>query len=187
METPLQHVPRPGSSSGSSENKSAFVVQRNTLTLYISFAAIILSCASAGVNLFTFYGGGQQKMVNEADQILLKAQANRVLREVNLNPQSHPTLQAELRKLYRNLQYHPSADAALSLYERAAFSVAVDAYAVPLSTVQSQRLQAIQSANGVMPVWVIRSRKYEGCFVDPYEEGCPSELSLEPKEEPTQK
>ena len=88
-----------------------------------------------------------------------------------------------LQKLYKNLQYHPAPDASLSLYERAAFSIAVEAYAVPLSTVQGQRLQAMQAGSTLMPLWVLKSRKYEGCFVDPYEEGCPAELSLESTQE----
>lgn len=143
MDAPIKQVPRPSSASEPQGSESTFVIQRNTLTLYISFAAIILSCASAAVNLFTFYAGGQQKMRNEADQILLKAQANRVLRELDAAPTSHPKLRDELATLYQNINYRPTAASPLSVFERAAFSLVVEAYAIPLREVQLKRAEVL--------------------------------------------
>lgn len=170
MDAPIQHVPRPTSSKEAEESPSAFVIQRNTLTLYISFAAIILSCASAAVNLFTFYAGGQQKMVNEADQILTRAEANRVLQELTKNPNSHPVLNEELAKLYKDLRYHPPVDAKLTVYERMAFGLAVEMYSIPLTTVQMQVMKTLESVRSAPADMQEQSRMK--CGQDPYADGC---------------
>ncbi len=168
MDAPIQHVPRPGSSPETQENQSAntFVIQRNTLTLYISFAAIILSCASAAVNLFTFYGGGQQKMVNEADQIFVRAEANRVLKEMARKPGSHSVLAEELKKLYQDLRYHPPSTAKLDVYEWMAFGIAVETYSIPLTTVQMQVMKAFEVGHSVNAIAASR------CITDPHADGC---------------
>ena len=174
MDAPLQHVPRPSSSKDAPENSSAFVIQRNTLTLYISFAAIILSCASAAVNLFTFYAGGQQKMVNEADQILLKAQANRVLQDLNDHPETHPELKRHLDRLYKTLVYRPPFDAKLTVYERAAFGLVVEAYAAPMTGVQQQLIEARMKLTGLGTAsGRVVTFSETHCLADPYGHGCP--------------
>lgn len=174
MDAPIKQVPRPTSSTEPQLNESAFVIQRNTLTLYLSFAAIILSCASAGVNLFTFYAGGQQKMLNEADQVLLKVQANRVLQDLNDHPGSHPVLTQHLDRLYKSLIYRPPFDAKLTVYERAAFGLVVEAYAAPMTGVQQQladtRMKLVTGfMNGGNPI----SFQTAYCLADPFAPGCP--------------
>lgn len=172
MPETFQRVPRPASPGDAEEVRPVNTVRRNTLTLYISFAAIILSCASAAVNLFTFYGGGQQKMINEADQILTKAEANRVLQEMTKTPGAHQALREELRKLYKNLTYRPSPDAPLNHFERAAFGLMVEAYALPLSEVQLRQVQARTTAATLNIKDAAKGNKEldwnaYGCLVDP--------------------
>jgi hypothetical protein len=175
MDVPIKQVPRPSSSPEQQGNDAPYVIQRNTLTLYLSFAAILLSCASAAVNLFTFYAAGQQKALNEADQILLKAQANRVLAETNAKPDSHPQLSKELASLYSNLIYRPAPEVPLTVYERAAFGLVVEAYALPLTEVLQKRMEAqARFVNlGYKVPWGL-SR----CYADPFGHDCPADKEL---------
>jgi hypothetical protein len=61
-----QFVARPSSVLEGPGLSSARGINRSHLTLYLSIAAIILSVASAGVHLFIFFNGEQQKMRSEA-------------------------------------------------------------------------------------------------------------------------
>lgn len=146
MSDSVHRVQRPSAAQEMGESRQSSTVSRNTLTLYLSFAAIILSCASAAVNLFTFYSGGQQKMLNEADQISLRAEANRVLQKLTTDPASHPALREELVRLYKELNYRPPFDASLTVFERAAFGLVVEQYAMPIVEVQLRQVQARQTA-----------------------------------------
>jgi len=63
-----ERLPRPSSTvlevPGLSPSRG---INRNQLTLFLSVAAIILSVGSAGVQLYVFFNGGQQKMAAEAE------------------------------------------------------------------------------------------------------------------------
>lgn len=137
----------------------------------MSIIALVLSLAGAFVNLYTFWSAGQRKALNEADQILLPAEANRVLQELDRDPKSHPLLRVELSKLYKDLLYRPPADPKLSFYEQMAFSAAVQSYAIPLANVQLLNVQARihASERGTVDL-----RTESRCFVDPYQVGCPA-------------
>lgn len=67
------------------------------------------------MDLFKFYAAGQRKASNEADEIQFKASANRVLREVATDPNSHPQLGEELRRLYKSSKNRPAFDANLNV------------------------------------------------------------------------
>jgi hypothetical protein len=175
MSEQFQKLSRPvATESQDLSSRPSIAIQRNKLTLFLSLAAITLSSATAIVNLYIFVQAGQQKALNEANQILVHAEANQILEETNRNPRSHAELNAELQKLYANLQYYPRPDAPLTIYERAAFALAVETYAKPITAVQLQRLEAMQAGSSLMSPSTLQSRKSEACFVDPFEEGCPA-------------
>jgi hypothetical protein len=141
---------------------------------------LVLSILGASINLYVFKAGGQQKTLNEADELQLKASANRVLQEVNNNPASHPQLVKELNRLYKSLIYRPPFDSPLSVYERAAFGLLVENYAGPMSEVQLRNLQAreklftdLTSVNGRPLGWQELS-----CMTDPFGYGCKGEKGI---------
>lgn len=174
MSETVQRVARPTGSIEPDDGPSSsnITIRRNTLTLYISFTAIILSVASAGVNLWTFYAAGQQKMVNEADQIFLRAEANRILRETHASPGSHPKLAEQLKALYQNVNYRPNAEVPLSLFERAAFSLMVESYAVPLREVQLKRSEVLVKLSGPR----VGLGPNLMCDIDVHDPACPDEI-----------
>jgi hypothetical protein len=141
----------------------------------LSIAAILLSVLSAGVNLFVFLAAGQRKTTNEADELQLKASANRVLQEVTNDPKSHPQLSAELTNLYKTLVYRPAYDANLTVYERAAFGLLVEGYARPIAEVQLQtaetRMQLLSHAFGTEKHFFTWAEV--ACVTDPFGYNCP--------------
>ena len=141
-----QRVARPSSDAEFPAVSTPSGVSRNTLTFWLSITAIFLSIVSAGINFYIFWDVGERKATNEADEIQLKAEANRVLREMTGNPQSHVRLRGELTRLYKTLTYRPSFDAPLTVYERAAFGLVVAEYAGPMADVQCNGSRCLSPA-----------------------------------------
>lgn len=168
MPDTFQRVARPSAEFESSSPGVATArgINRSQLTLFITVFAMLLSVAGAGVNLYIFFGGGQQKTLNEADQILLQAQASRILRENDINPKLHPNLGAELTRLYANLSYQPGTNAPLTVFERVAFALVVESYANPIRDVQLKRSEVLTKLG-----LTLSSR--DMCDIDPNDPKCP--------------
>jgi hypothetical protein len=173
-----QRVVRPiGTVQAPVKKRGWFAVNRNYFTLTLSVLAIVFSLVSAGVNVYIFWNGGQAKTVNEANQILVQAEVNKVLREVNAHPDSHPELTAELSKMYKDVLYRPPSDTILTFYERMAFATAVGIYATPMTNIQLQLAQARLHAS---ERGTVDLKTESRCFVDPYLSGCPSTAETQP-------
>ena len=171
MQETVHRVPRPvGAVEDPAKPPSFFSIQRNTFTLVVSIVALVLSLTGAFVNLYTFWSAGQKKALNEADQISIQAEANRVLQQVDKDPASHPLLRVELEKLYKDPLYRPRFDSKLGFFERMAFSEVVEHYAIPFANVQLLHVQARLQAS---ERGTVDLRTESRCFADPYLFGCP--------------
>jgi hypothetical protein len=105
-------------------------ISRTNITVIISAVALFAAAAGAGVSYWRFYAAEKQKTLNEANQLLPDARANAIIEEYDKNPNSHPRLQAELKKLHEDLTYS-APFGALGQYEELAFSAIALRVAAP--------------------------------------------------------
>jgi hypothetical protein len=150
MSDQFERVARPKAALEGSPGPSSRGINRNHLTLLLTVVGVISAAAGAGLAtwgmMYRWHGGEQekirseaQKAMSEAGQAQLDARVNVVLDEFNHNPNSHPKLAAEIRKLHADLNYTPPPDL-LTAYEELAYSTYAQRFAT--SALERRKLAA---------------------------------------------
>jgi hypothetical protein len=122
MPEQLERFARPVSAVETPGVSTRWGISRNSIMLVVSMVALFAGGAGAGVTVYKWLNGEQAKAQNEAAQLQPDARANAIIEEFNKNPDSHPRLRDEVKKLDTDLEYRPPSGA-MSTYESFAFQV----------------------------------------------------------------